>query len=213
MAGRGCFITLEGGEGAGKSTLARALVGRLAAAGHEVVLTREPGGVPAAEAIRSLVLSADHAWRWTPLTEALLFNAARAEHLEQLILPALSKGQVVVCDRFADSTRAYQLAGGGSVAEIDALESLVVGGNSPDITFLLDMPVETRHARLAARGAASDAFEKRGEAFHECVRREFLEIAKACPERVVILDAAAAAEVLVEQAMARLGAVLGRVGI
>ena len=202
---RGFFITLEGGEGAGKSTLSKALSQELGARGHEVVLTREPGGVPAAEAIRELLLSA-HQWKWSPLTEALLFSAARSEHLQELIRPALRGGKIVICDRFADSTRAYQHAGGADPSAIDALESMVVSADIPDLTLLLDLPIDSRHERLAQRGVANDAFERRSDGFHERVRSSFLAIAEANPDRVVVLNASRPPEDLLRESMEAISA-------
>lgn len=195
MADRGCFITLEGGEGAGKSTLANGLAEHLRNAGHTVLCTREPGGVPQAEAIRTLLLNPDHAGGWRPLSEALLFNAARFEHLETLIRPALARGEHVICDRFADSTRVYQLAGDAAIdRELLALERMVVSDTGPDLTLVLDLPVELGRLRLAGRGAAEDSFEQRDDAFHERVRQGFLRIAEDAPDRCKVLDATKDAE-------------------
>ncbi len=203
--GRGLFITLEGGEGAGKSTLGKALAGELVDRGYEVVLTREPGGVAAAEAIRDLLLS-EQPWRWSPLTEVLLFSAARSEHLEQLIRPALRDGKIVICDRFADSTRAYQQAGGADASAIDALETLVVSADMPDLTLLLDLPPEARHARLVQRGVARDAFETRSDDFHERARAAFLAIAEANPDRVIVMNASNSPEQLLKESMEAISA-------
>jgi len=205
---RGFFITLEGGEGAGKSTLSKALSQELGARGHEVILTREPGGVPGAEAIRELVLS-EHPWNWSPLAEALLFSAARLEHLQQLIRPALRGGKVVICDRFADSTRAYQQAGGADPSVIDTLERMVVSTDTPDLTLLLDLQTDARHERLAQRGDSNDAFEGRSDDFHERVRSSFLSIAEANPDRVVVLNAARSPEELLRDSMEAIWARLG----
>src|SRR5665213_370928 len=139
---RGIFITFEGGEGAGKSAQAARLADRLAALGHDVVRTREPGGSPGAEAIRALLVTGA-ADRWSPVSETLLMYAARRDHIEQVITPALERGAVVVCDRYADSTRAYQGAGGGAPPSlIEALEEAVLGAARPDLTLILDLPVE-----------------------------------------------------------------------
>ncbi len=185
----GLFITFEGGEGGGKSTQARILAERLRAAGHAVVLTREPGGSPGAEALRTLLLEGE-ADRWSPLSETLLMYAARRDHLERTIAPALAAGKIVVCDRFYDSTRAYQGAAGGvDPAVISALEDAVVGEHAPKLTLIFDLPVDTGLARAAGRGAAEARFESKGRAFHERLRAAFLEIARREPQRCVLIDA------------------------
>jgi dTMP kinase len=187
---RGVFITFEGGEGGGKSTQLRRLAERLQDAGREVVATREPGGSPGAEAIRALILNGE-VERWSPIAETLLMNAARRDHLERVIAPALERGAVVLCDRFADSTRAYQgAAGGAPAALIDAVEAAVVGETRPNLTLILDLPVEVGLGRAAVRGAHESRFEAKGAAFHERLRRAFLDIATAEPERCVVIDAA-----------------------
>lgn len=186
---RGKFITFEGGEGAGKSTQARRLCDRLRAAGHEVVQTREPGGSPGAEVIRNIVVAGD-AERWSPMTESLLMYASRSDHLEQTIRPALSAGRWVVCDRFADSSRAYQGAGGGVAPEfIEALDRGVVGKDQPDLTLIFDLPVEEGLQRAFGRGLFETRFESKGLAFHQRLRDGFLAIARAHPDRCVVLDA------------------------
>ncbi|QQQ18921.1 dTMP kinase [Brevundimonas vitis] len=186
---RGKFITFEGGEGAGKSTQARRLCERLRAAGHEVVQTREPGGSPGAEVIRNIVVAGD-AERWSPMTESLLMYASRSDHLEQTIRPALSAGRWVVCDRFADSSRAYQGAGGGVAPEfIEALDRGVVGKDQPDLTLIFDLPVEEGLQRAFGRGLFETRFESKGLAFHQRLRDGFLAIARAHPDRCVVLDA------------------------
>ncbi|NJM35134.1 MAG: dTMP kinase [Rhodomicrobium sp.] len=189
----GKFITLEGGEGAGKSTQAKVLRDKLADYGYDVVLTREPGGSPRAEAIRALLLSGK-AKRFGPMGETLLFYVARDSHLELTIRPALARGSWVVCDRFHDSTRAYQgAAGGASMAAIDALERIVVGQTMPDLTLILDLPPEEGLKRAAARagseGQETDRFEAMSLRFHQNLREEFLEIAKAEPWRCVVINA------------------------
>ncbi len=186
----GKFITLEGGEGAGKSTQIDALAERLRAGGIDVVTTREPGGAPGAEAIRKLLVTGETG-KWTPMTEALLFAAARDDHLSHTIRPALENGKWVVCDRFSDSTRAYQGAAEGLSPEvIDALDKLVVGTTQPDLTLILDLPVEVGLAR-ATSGEEGDEnrYERMGTAFHERLRRAFLDIAKANPKRCMVVDA------------------------
>jgi dTMP kinase len=185
----GCFITLEGGEGAGKSTHAARLAARLRASGLEVVETREPGGTPGAEAIRALLLSGAEA-RWSPMVEALLVNAARADHAARLIRPALARGAWVVCDRWLDSTLAYQGgAGGVPMAELLALHRLATGGLMPARTLLLDLPVEAGLARAGGRGGAGDRIGGRGAGFHARVRAAFVALAQAEPQRIVVIDA------------------------
>ena len=196
---RGRFITFEGGEGAGKSSQVRRLADRLTAAGHGVVRTREPGGSPGAEAIRDLLVTGDPD-RWSPLTETLLMYASRRDHIERVIAPALARGDWVVCDRFADSTRAYQGAGGGAPAAlIAALEDQVLGPTRPDLTLILDLAVEVGLARAAARYSnAETRFEAKGPAFHQRLREGFLAIAKAEPERCVVLDGAGSIDAVAE---------------
>ena len=187
---RGRFITFEGGEGTGKSTQARILAERLRGAGREVVLTREPGGSKGAETLRKLVVEGE-ADRWSPTAETLLMYAARADHLERLIRPALASGAWVVCDRFFDSTRAYQGAGGGvSPALIGELERSVVGEDRPDLTLVFDLPVEAGLARAAGRAGGEARFEGKGLEFHERLRTAFLEIAEQEPDRCAMIDAA-----------------------
>ena len=186
---KGKFITFEGGEGAGKSTQLQRLVARLREGGRDVVATREPGGSPGAEAIRELVLkgSAD---RWSPVTETLLMYAARRDHVERVIRPALARGAWVVCDRFADSTRAYQGAAGGTdPGLIAAMETYVLEGTRPDVTLIFDLPVAVGLERAHARAGAEMRFESKGQAFHERLREAFLAIARAEPERCVVVDA------------------------
>ena len=191
---RGKFITFEGGEGAGKSTQVRRLVARLEAAGVEVVATREPGGSPGAEAIRALVLTGS-ADRWSPVTETLLMYGARRDHIERTIVPALDRGAWVVCDRFADSTRAYQGGAGGVAPElIAALEDHVLAEVRPDLTLVFDLPAEVGLARAerhaAASGHAETRFESKGVAFHERLREAFQQIAAIEPDRCVLVDGA-----------------------
>ena len=200
MAGvtRGRFITFEGGEGAGKSTQARLLAERLKTAGREVVVTREPGGSPGAESIRALLVNGETD-RWSPISETLLMYAARRDHIERVIAPALERGAWVVCDRFFDSTRAYQGAGGGAPAAlIAALEAAVVGARTPDLTLILDLPVEVGLARAAGRGEGEARFEAKGAAFHQRLRQAFLDIARAEPDRCAVLDADRPIEALAE---------------
>ena len=186
---RGHFITFEGGEGAGKSTQARRLALALEEHGHGVVVTREPGGSPGAEDIRSLIVSGDTD-KWTPLTETLLVFAARADHLDRTVRPALEHGKWVICDRFVDSTFAYQGIGQGMSAEtITELRDLVVGGDMPALTLILDLPVEIGLDRAGKRDHDEDRFERMGDSFHQKLRQAFLDIAAAEPDRCVVIDA------------------------
>ena len=189
MAQQGRFITFEGGEGAGKSTQLKRLVARLEGAGRQVTATREPGGSPGAESIRDLVLKGA-ADRWSPVTETLLMYAARRDHIERVIRPALERGAWVVCDRFADSTRAYQGAAGGvAPALIAAMETHVLETTRPDLTLIFDLPVEVGLQRAHERAGSEMRFESKGLAFHERLREAFLAIAKAEPERCAVIDA------------------------
>lgn len=196
---RGRFITFEGGEGAGKSTQARLLVERLQAAGLTVVLTREPGGSEGAEALRGLLVTGDRD-RWTPTAETLLMYAGRSDHLTRLIRPALEAGTWVVCDRFSDSTRAYQGAGGGvSPAFIEVIEAEVVGPDKPDLTLVFDMPVEVGLERAFGRDMFEARFESKGLEFHERLRAEFLRIAASQPQRCAMIDATGTLEGVADQ--------------
>lgn len=196
---RGKFITLEGGEGAGKTSQAALLSDRLKRTGLNVLQTREPGGTPRAEAIRDILLSGK-AKRFGALGEAVLFYAARESHLELSIRPALEQGTWVVCDRFSDSTRAYQGAADGlPTSVIDTLDSAVVGSTKPNLTIIFDLQPELGLRRAAKRKKAAtgdspekgpDRFETMNIAFHRTLREEFLAIAKAEPDRCVVVDAA-----------------------
>lgn len=185
----GLFITLEGPEGAGKSTNREYLAALLREQGIDVLLTREPGGTPLAERVRELLLAPSD----EPMasdTELLLVFAARAQHLAQVIVPALQRGAVVLCDRFTDATYAYQGGGRGlDVERIAQLENFVQGALRPDLTLVFDLPVEVGLARAAARGRL-DRFEQEGRDFFEAVRSTYLQRAKAEPARYRILDAA-----------------------
>ena len=188
----GLFITFEGGEGAGKSTQIKRLAERLRQASHAVLVTREPGGTPEAEAIRALLVSGD-VGRWTAKSEALLNYTAREQHLEQVIRPALAQGSIVLCDRFMDSTRAYQgYAGGCNAAFIDALEHAVVGETLPGLTLIFDLDPAAGLARAKARGdaASEDRYERKGLAFHQKLREGFLDILRRNPKRCRLIDAA-----------------------
>lgn len=189
----GIFITLEGGEGAGKSTQIRLLADELKSQGHDVVITREPGGTPEAEKIRDFLVKRDGG-NWTPMAECLLLYAARQMHVEGLIKPALADGKIVISDRFADSTRAYQSFGHRlPLATIEELNTLSLGDFSPDLTFILDLPVEMGLARagkrLKAAQSQEDRFENLGSPFHERLRQGFLEIARRDSKRCVVIDA------------------------
>lgn len=192
---RGCFITLEGGEGAGKSTQVRHLAERLKERRLDVLLTREPGGTPGGEAIRHLLVNGDTG-RWQPMTEALLHTAARVEHVHKVIEPALGRGQWVISDRFADSTRAYQGAAQGlSIETVDDLQRLALGTFAPDLTLILDLPVAVALERAHGRGAgAEDRYERMGGSFHERLRAVFLDIAQNEPIRCRIIDASGSVE-------------------
>lgn len=206
MATRGRFITLEGGEGAGKSTQARRLAARLAGAGLAVLRTREPGGTPGAERIRSLLLGHGP---WDPVAEAMMMFAARREHVVRVIRPFIAAGGWVVCDRFADSTLAYQGAQGLAREVWAGLAGIALDGFAPDLTLVLDLPPELGMARAAARSGA-DRYERMGPAFHVAVRAGFLRIAAAEPARCMVLDAAGDADA-VAGAIAR--AVDARLGV
>jgi len=189
MTGAGRFIAFEGGEGAGKSTQARMLAAALEARGLSVVLTREPGGTPGAEAIRALVLAAD-APDWGPRAEALLFAAARADHVERLIRPALAEGRWVICDRYLDSSRAYQGGEGGLPdAELLALHTIGSFGLLPDLTVLIEIAPDIAAARLAARDlGAADRIGGRDAAYHAQVAAAFARFAQAEPARFRRID-------------------------
>ena len=188
---RGRFITLEGGEGAGKTTLIKALAAWLESQGREVVLTREPGGTPGAESLREILLTGATD-RWSPMTEALLMYAARVDHVERLIEPALERGAWVISDRFADSTLAYQGAGGGiDTDRIRALHKAALGDFGPDLTLILDLDPKVGIERTIQRGEDSTRFERFDGGFHAKLRQCFLDIAAREPERCLVLDAAA----------------------
>ena len=200
---RGRFLSIEGGEGAGKSTQVARLVRALEARGIHAVVTREPGGSEGAEAIRALLMQGEVS-RWSAHSEALLFAAARADHVEKRIGPALDAGHWVICDRFVDSSRAYQgVAGGIDDAAVLALHAFGSRGLLPDRTLVLEVPVEIGAARAAARdGAAADRFAARGRVFHESVADAFRRFADAEPERIRLIDASGTPEA-VEDAIQR----------
>lgn len=205
----GCFISLEGGEGAGKSTQLRALGLALRARGLEVVETREPGGSDGAEAIRTLLLTGA-AERWSARAEALLFAAARADHVERLINPAIAAGKWVICDRYVDSSRAYQGGGGGlSDGEVMDLHRIGSDGLLPDLTLLLEAPPALTAERLAARdGDRADRIGGRGEAYHARVADAFSRLAEAEPERFARIAAGGAADAVHARIMAALAPLL-----
>lgn len=189
---RGIFITFEGGEGAGKSTQIRTLADALRAAGRDVLVTREPGGSPGAEAVRHVLLSGA-AEPFGPAMEALLFAAARSDHVEQVIRPAVGKGVVVLCDRFMDSSRVYQgVTGDLDPAFMGALEQATVNGMTPDLTVILDLPAEEGLRRADARRGdeGADRYEKETLEVHRRRRDAFLQIAREEPDRCVVIDAA-----------------------
>lgn len=192
----GLFITFEGGEGAGKTTQARKLNEYLEGKGFEVVLTREPGGTPEAEKIRDLLVQRDSG-NWTPITECVLFFAARQMHIETLIKPALADGKIVICDRFTDSTRAYQGHGRDfDLEKIEAINNLVIDNFEPDLTLIFDLPVEeglkrslAQKARASGLESTEDKFEKLDRDFHEKMRQGYLTIAKENAHRCSVIDA------------------------
>jgi dTMP kinase len=198
----GRFITFEGGEGSGKSTQARLLAERLKHAGIDTVLTREPGGSPFAEQVREFILGVKQQAA-APLAEALLFYAARADHLDTTIRPALNAGKWLIADRFSDSTRAYQGAAGGvSPTAIDAIDRVVVADTVPDLTLILDLDPEDGLRRAAERrppGARTDPFEARDLDFHRRLRAGFQAIAAAAPARCVMIDASGPAAPIAAQ--------------
>lgn len=197
MTQRGRFITFEGGEGSGKSTQAQRLAERLKLRGYEVVLTREPGGTPGAEAIRHLLLNGV-AKPLGPEAEAFIFAAARDDHVNNLIRPALERGAWVICDRFIDSTRVYQ----GKLGNVDprlirALERLVVGETIPDLTLILDVPPEIGLARAKSRNnQAADRFEGENLEYHTLLREAYRDLAEQEPDRCVMIDGTPSADAI-----------------
>ena len=200
MTTRGKFITFEGPEGGGKTTHARRLVERLQAAGKKVVYTREPGGTPTGEAIRNILQHDKAGEAPCSETEVLLFAASRAQLVRHVIVPALERGEWVVCDRFADSTTAYQGYGRGfSVEQMIAINEFAIDGAQPDLTILLDLPVSDGFARLQQRGGKKDRIESEALDFHERVRAGYLELARRWPERFHIVDARRALDIVSEE--------------
>lgn len=202
MAGR--FITFEGVDGSGKTTQLRLLAARLRAAGVEVTETREPGGAPGAEQIRRLLVEGEPG-RWSAETETLLFTAARRDHLERTILPALVAGATVLCDRFADSTRVYQGAARADLrGVVDALHRLMIG-REPDLTLILDLDPAEALSRGLARGGAEDRFERLGAGFQARLREGFLALAAEFPDRCRVIRADGPAEAVAGRIAAALG--------
>lgn len=192
----GCFITLEGGEGCGKSTQARLLGDALKDLNNDIMITREPGGAPGAELIRKLLVEGD-ADRWDGITETLLHTAARRNHLVNTVWPALEAGKVVICDRFFDSTLAYQGYGHGvEVGKITAIHRAAIGDFKPDLTLILDVPVDVGLERVAARGGTELRYESMEKDFHERLRKGFLEIAKEDPKRCHVINASRDAQAI-----------------
>ena len=205
MAGR--FITLEGGEGVGKSTQVARLAKALRARGEPVVTTREPGGTQGAEDIRALLMTGSED-RWNAQTEALLFAAARADHVEKLIRPALQRGDIVICDRFIDSTRAYQGGAGGlSDNDIMALHRVGSGGLLPDVTLLLEISVDEGQRRAQARADDKDRMGAKDAAYYVRVAERFQELAQSEPTRFRVIDASGTAENVTQRIVAALGEV------
>lgn len=198
MKSRPRFITLEGGEGAGKSTQAGKLAAALKRRGIASITTREPGGSSGAEEIRDLIVHGEPG-RWDPLTETLLIFAARADHVVHTIKPALAARKWVICDRFTDSTFAYQGAGRGLAREtIRRLDALVLGDFHPDLTLVLDLPVKTGLARASSRKQSATRFERFDLDFHERLRQAFLALARRSHERCVVIDASPNAQEVAE---------------
>jgi dTMP kinase len=196
------FVTFEGIEGSGKSAHARSLAVALRGLGHDVIETREPGGTAAGTAIRSLLLGTE-ATPLTPLAELFLYCADRTQHVTELIRPALAAGRIVVCDRFSDSTIAYQGYGRGLDLElVRSLDARARDGLVPSLTLLLDCPVAVGLARARARAGSDDRFERETVAFHERIRAGFRAIAAAAPERVTIVDSTADAAAVSERVLA-----------
>jgi len=209
MPERGRFLTFEGGEGAGKSTQIARLAASLRQKGLSILTTREPGGSPGAESIRTLLVTGTTG-RWDAISEALLNFAARRDHLVTTIWPALQRGEWVLCDRFADSTVAYQGYGGKmSISAIRRLYTVAVGDFAPDITLVLDVPVLVGLGRAIERGGGEDRYEQMDRDFHERLRMGFLAIARREPKRCVVIDGTASAD---DVQVAILDAVLSRLG-
>jgi dTMP kinase len=207
MGLQGVFITFEGGDGSGKSTQIRRLAETLRAEGRDVVVTREPGGSPGAEEIRPLLLGGDPD-RWSAETEALLFTAARRDHLEKTIQPALDRGAIVLCDRFADSTRIYQgVARAANRDLVDKLHALMIGVE-PDLTLILDIAPDTALARGLARDSGEDRFEEFGLSFQDAIRQGFRALADEFPDRCVLVNAEGTADEVAPRVRAAIDRIL-----
>lgn len=206
---RGRLITLEGGEGTGKSTLAAGLEDALSRRGIAVERTREPGGTPGAEEIRKLLVEGE-ADRWEAMSEALLLYAARHDHVERRIKPALDAGHWVICDRFFDSTTAYQGAAGGvDPGTLKTLRTLVLGDFAPDLTLILDLDPKFGLGRAGARGGSEQRFEGKGSEFHQRLRQGFLDIARSEPERCVAIHAGQSQDAVLGSALKQIEQRLG----
>ena len=204
----GLFIAFEGGDGAGKSTQATLLTEALGRAGHTVVRTREPGGTPVGEKLRALVLDHGHG-EIDPRTEALIFAASRAAHVQQVIRPALQRGDIVVCDRYIDSSVAYQGAGRGLGTDaVRGINEWATEGLAPDLTVLLDVDPEAGRSRRTAQDAAEDRLESEPDEFHSSIRTAFLALAEAAPGRYLVLDARLPVAELAEKILDRIGGLL-----
>lgn len=204
-ARKGLLITIEGGEGAGKTSTVHELGERLKSEGHKVLITREPGGLPTGEAIRSVLLGHE-GMNLETLSQVLLFSAARLEHLEKKVLPALAEGYIVLLDRYYDSTLVYQgIVGGYDFKRIKDITNLVIGGAVPDKTYILDIEVEHAQNRLAQREGEQTWFDKQPKAYHERVRNGFLHLAMLPEnaERIEVVDASASLEVVTEDVYRR----------
>ncbi|HRP11354.1 MAG TPA: dTMP kinase [Terricaulis sp.] len=202
---QGRFITLEGGEGAGKSTLSRALAEALRTKGRDVIETREPGGAPGADEIRALLVQGAPG-RWSAAEEALLFAAARLNHLIHTIRPALQRGAWVVCDRYFDSTRAYQVGGAGFAPDDHVELNAMIRADYPDLTLILDLDPKVGLARSRGGASGEDRFENKGAAFHARVRAEFLSIAEREPQRCKVIEADQSPEKVLAEALAHIEA-------
>ncbi|MET0545749.1 MAG: dTMP kinase [Caulobacterales bacterium] len=200
MQVRGRFITLEGGEGVGKTTLAQALSARLGELGVETVLTREPGGCPSAEALREILYGPDSP-HWSPAPETLLLYAARAAHLDETIRPALTRGAWVICDRFNDSTLAYQgMLGAIDTSILSTLANFVIRSDQPDLTFMLDLDPTLARSRAEQRGEYLSRYDRSAPEFHQKLRDAFRSIAAAHPDRCTVLDASRQPDALAHEA-------------
>ncbi|GAA4113234.1 dTMP kinase [Enteractinococcus coprophilus] len=204
----GLFVVFEGADGTGKSTQVVGVSTRLRTAGNDVVVTREPGGSIVAEKLRELVLDPEH--DITPTTEALIFAAARADHIDKTIAPALAAGQIVISDRFVGSSIAYQSAGRGlSRQAIVDINAYATGGLAPDVTVVLDLPETMACRRRVARGEIADRMESAPDGFQDAVRASFLDQAKAAPERHLIVDASQTPEAITDEILSHLSIKFG----